>query len=166
MRHFLLLSSMAGLAGGCVNSLDGSDLTPASQGIEALCEAELVVTGTRVTPTGGAPDPGEGCLPAGTWTVTVQLAGASTCAAVPVAGSYTYEIAGTRRDTTIAAPGVVGTTRAAMHAGGNGECVGSFEHAWAAGDGTFHKVLLRPWSAEGSTVVQGRGTYELRDGQP
>lgn len=128
----------------------------------ALCESALTVTGTLAPP--GTPPAAElGCVPEGVWTVNVA-AGTGTCGDVSVANTYTYTVTGEGRDRIIEFTTATGEDVAlGIHAGGNGECEGSFEHIWPTTDGSgeFNVVLLKPWFEPGALTIQGGGSYQL-----
>jgi hypothetical protein len=128
----------------------------------ALCESTLTVTGTLAPP--GTPPAAElGCVPEGTWTLNVA-AGEGTCGDVSVANTYTYTVTGDGRDRTIAFTAATGEdVTLGIHAGGNGECEGSFEHVWPTTDGSgeYNVVLLKPYFEPGTTTILGSGTYQL-----
>jgi hypothetical protein len=125
----------------------------------ALCDAVLELSGT-LSPPGTPPTPELGCVPEGRWTVSLRV-GANDCGDVPMAAAYTYVVTGTGRDREIAVEGADGhEVNLNIHAGGNGECEGSFEHIWPAADG-FHVALLKPWFPPGSVSIVGTGSYQL-----
>ncbi len=120
-----------------------------------------------VTGNGLPPPADQGCVPAGTWNVTVQVADKGTCTDVPVKTNYKYVVSGVGRATSIdyvAAPGEEVNT--SLSAGGNGECEGSFEHVSAATDGKYNLILLKPFFAKGTVVIKGSGAYELWPSKP
>ena len=134
---------------------------------EPSCTATLTLTGMLVTGNGLPPPADQGCVPAGTWNVTVQVADKGTCTDVPVKTNYKYVVSGVGRATSIdyvAAPGEEVNT--SLSAGGNGECEGSFEHVSAATDGKYNLILLKPFFAKGTVVIKGSGAYELWPSKP
>lgn len=168
LRCLAIVAALAlpGCTLGSVDSDGPVDLDGELPG-DALCEVTLTLSGA-LAPTGGAPAPAEqGCVPDGTWTVVVEASGAGDCGDVPPLGPYVYAIAGSGRDRTITYDGPPDEDATlGMHAGGNGECEGSFEHVWSAGDGTFHVVLLKPYVDPGTTTMQGTGTYQRWSAHP
>lgn len=127
---------------------------------EAMCEAQLTLTGT-LTPPGEPPTADVGCVPEGTWTVQVTVANVGDCGEVPISSTYVYEVVGAGRDRTITYTSPGGDdANVGIHAGGNGECEGSFEHIWAA-EGGYAVMLLKPWFPPGTTTIQGTGTYQI-----
>ena len=134
---------------------------------EPKCTATLTLTGTLVTSNGLPPPADQGCVPAGTWNVTVAVADKGTCTDVPVKTSYQYVISGVGRATSIdyvAAPGEEVNT--SLSAGGNGECEGSFEHVAPATGGAYNLILLKPYFEKGTLAIKGSGSYELWPSKP
>lgn len=132
---------------------------------EALCESVLRLSGT-VAPPGGTPSPAElGCVPEGTWTVRVAVEDVGDCAAAMVGSTYTYTVVGEGRDRTISYGGPE-DSELGIHAGGNGQCEATFEHIWAAGEGRYHVLLLKPYFQPGTTTILGEGTYQLWSKRP
>lgn len=163
--------SASPLALGCCLSIacDTGAATPGlgSNENEPSCVATLTLTGNLVTSNGLPPPADQGCVPAGTWNVKVQVADKGTCTDVPVKATYQYVIAGVGRATTIdyvAAPGEEVST--SLAAGGNGECEGSFEHVSAATGGTYNLIMLKPYFDKGTLVIKGSGAYELWPAKP
>lgn len=132
---------------------------------EVLCEAQLTITGTFAPP--GTPPGAElGCVPEGTWTVNVAVGDEGDCGAVPIATTYTYTVVGTGRDQMIQYTTQTGEEIwLNIHAGGNGECEGSFEHIWPA-EGGFNVMLLKPWFEAGTQTMQGTGTFQVWNEHP
>ncbi len=139
------------------------DLTPAA----ALCESTLTMSGT-FTPPGTPPTADLGCVPEGTWAVTVTVADLGDCADAPVGSTYTYTVVGQGSDQMINYTGATGEElNSGIHAGGNGECEGTFEHIWAAdASGEFHVAQLKPYFEPGTLTIQGGGTYQLWSRHP
>jgi hypothetical protein len=134
---------------------------------EALCEVELTLGGTLQPPGGTPASPELGCVPDGVWTVTVAAAGAGGCGELPALGTFTYQVTGEGRDRTITYTGSIDPDPVlGIHAGGNGECEGSFEHVWETGDGEFHVVLLKPYVEPGTTALLGAGSYQRWSERP
>jgi hypothetical protein len=132
---------------------------------EALCEAELRLSGT-LTPPGEPPTADLGCVPEGAWRVEVAVADAGDCGDVPVKATFLYTVTGTGRDQDIEyTPAASEEITLGISAGGNGQCEGSFEHIWPEG-AQFAVVLLKPWFDPGSTAIQGVGTYQLWSEHP
>lgn len=143
--------------GGGVNTED-------DRPVEALCQANLTLSGTP-TPPGTPPTADLGCVPEGTWTVEVTISDVGDCGDVPMGSTYTYTVTGAGRDRVIAYTGGTEETTLSIHAGGNGQCEGSFEHIWET-DGGYAVGLLKPWFDPGTTTIQGTGTYQLWSEHP
>jgi len=165
MRSTLFCAAIGLALAGCgLGSVGGGDddfgYEPDPVPENALCEAQLTLTGS-FTPPGTPPGAELGCVPEGTWTINVAI-GDNDCGDVPMAGTYVYTVTGTGRDQVItySTPGAQDLALS-IHAGGNGECEGSFEHIWPADGGEFHVALLKPYFDPGTTTMQGRGTYQL-----
>ena len=136
---------MAAFAACDTGSASGT-ITDAGDGRVAKCTATLAINGTLTTPSGGTPPVDQGCVPQGTWNLTVSVADKGTCTDVPAKTNYTYTIAGTGRALTIeyAAEGNEEVEKG-VHAGGNGECEGSFIHLLPASGGQFHRCCVKPF---------------------
>ncbi len=119
-------------------------------------------------PPGAPPTADLGCVPAGTWTVSVTLPDSGDCGDVPAGiDQYVYTVTGEGRDQDVVYTAASGEdVTLSIHAGGNGECEGSFEHIWPVGDGTFHVVQLKPYFEPGTLVMLGSGTYQLWSEHP
>lgn len=142
---------------------DDDDLLPA----EALCESTLTMSGTFTTSVSPPPTAEEGCVPQGTWTVQVTVADVGDCDAAPVASTYTYTVTGQGPEQRITYTGTPGEElNSGIHAGGNGECEGTFEHIWAADGTDFHVAQLKPYFDPGTSTIQGQGTYQLWSSHP
>jgi hypothetical protein len=139
---------------------DGVDVDERPEGV--LCETALTLSGS-LTPPGTPPGAELGCVPEGTWTVNVTI-GEGDCGDVPVNATYTYVVAGVGRDQTITYDGTEDSTLG-IHAGGNGECEGTFEHL-SPGDGGHNVLLLKPYFEAGSLQIVGIGQYQLWEEAP
>ncbi len=134
---------------------------------EPTCTATLTLSGMLVTANGLPPPADQGCVPAGTWNVTVQVADKGTCTDVPVKAMYQYVVAGVGRATSIDYAAAAGEEVAtSLAAGGNGECEGSFEHITAASGGAYNLISLKPYFDKGTVVIKGSGSYELWPSKP
>jgi hypothetical protein len=129
---------------------------------QVLCEAQLTLTGT-MTPPGTPPTADLGCVPQGEWVITATV-GENDCGEVPLSGSYTYTVTGTGHETQITYGGTEQST-VGIHAGGNGNCLGSFEHIWQ-GEGGWNVLLLKPNLEPGTTTIDGTGTFQLWNKEP
>ncbi|MCA9676131.1 MAG: hypothetical protein KC464_13915 [Myxococcales bacterium] len=149
-------------------SVGGDDTVAGDDGLPelALCEAQLNVSGT-FAPEGTPPTPDLGCVPQGTWTVTMAVADAGTCGDVPALSTHVYTVTGEGRDeiVTYNDPATGEEVTVGVHSGGNGECEGSFEHIWAAPEG-YHVLLLKPYFEPGTQVMLGSGSYQLWSAHP
>jgi len=146
-----------GPGGGGGDGVDVDERPP-----EVLCEAALTLSGT-LAPEGEPPTADLGCVPQGTWTVDVTV-GEGDCGDVPVQSTYTYTVTGTGHDTLITYDGTERST-VGIHAGGDGQCLGSFEHVWQ-GDGGWNVLLLKPELEPGTTTIGGVGTFQLWNKEP
>jgi len=146
-----------GDASGSGPSVDVDERPP-----QVLCEAQLTLAGT-LTPPGEPPTAELGCVPQGTWVLQVTV-GESDCGDVPVGASYTYTVTGTGHDTLISYEGPE-TTSVGIHSGGNGNCLGSFEHIWES-EGGWNVLLLKPNLEPGTTTIDGVGTFQLWNEEP
>jgi hypothetical protein len=144
---------------------DGADDDPLPE--EALCNADATVSGT-FAPEGTPPGAELGCVPQGVWTVNVTFPSAGDCGDVPPEiDSYVYTVTGEGRDQVIDYTAATGEdVTIGIHAGGNGECEGTFEHIWPVGDGTFHVLLLKPYFEPGTQVMLGSASYQLWSSHP
>ncbi|RMH40875.1 MAG: hypothetical protein D6689_12520 [Deltaproteobacteria bacterium] len=119
------------------------------------CQAELSITGT-LTPPGTPPDPAEGCVPVGTWTLQVAVDDPGTCDQVDHESTYVYEVTGdidNGYDVTYQ-----GTPAGEVYlkiTSEGGACQGSFEHYSADGSAL---LLLKPF--EENLAISGRGYFE------
>lgn len=132
------------------------------------CESILSLTGT-LTPPGAPPTPDLGCVPQGTWSITATVDPDGECSALPaLPPQFVYLIQGVGGETDIIYQGseFADEVVSGIHAGGNGECKGSFEHIWADDDGQFHLLQLGPWNNPGELTFQGEGSYQLWDSHP
>jgi len=163
----VLLACAAGCGVGSVSDDvaigdDDSDL-PAN----ALCSSDLTISGTFVSETVPPPTADLGCVPQGVWTVEVTVGAINDCGEAPVSDTYVYTISGEGSTQVIAFTGASGEElNSGVHAGGNGQCEGSFEHIWAAEDGEFHVAQLGPYFEAGTQTMQGVGTYQLWSKHP
>jgi hypothetical protein len=122
----------------------------------ASCEHELAVTGT-LAPAGEPPLPDAGCVPEGTWTVTVTV-GDGDCAEVPVAETYVYVVGKDAAGAyTYSYPEPVDPTEQvtmSVRAAGDGSCIGTFVHR--APDESY-ELLLKPY--ESDLALAGNGSF-------
>jgi hypothetical protein len=150
----------------------GDESNPTSEN-EPTCTAVLTMSGTLTTPDGNPPS-AQGCVPLGTWNVTVATAMIGTCTAVPTKASYKYvvanpDFAGNPRGTTVTYSGTPEANEEVdtnIHAGGGGECEGTFTHVLPATGGSYHQIILKPYFDKGTVTLKGTGAYELWPKKP
>lgn len=141
---------------------DGSVMMPPER--DALCTAQLAVTGTLSAPT--APDPTMGCQPAGTWTVAVTVSDMGNCTTVPVQQSYTVDVSGSAHNEMITHDHGNGEDDELEIDGDNDSCNANFELV-VADNGKFDQITLQPTTgpfcpdqmvgSDGETVTCGTG---------
>lgn len=156
---------------GCTLGEVGDDTTPIGDDdttlpANALCESTLTLSGTFAAEAVPPPTEDQGCVPQGTWTVQVTVSDVGDCDEAPVSTSYIYTVTGEGADETVTFTGGAGELTWGIHAGGNGQCEGSFEHIWEATGGEFHVAQMSPYFAPGTTTMMGSGTYQLWSKHP
>jgi hypothetical protein len=158
----VLLACASGCGVGSVSTGDDIGDDDTTLPANALCQSELTITGTFATSTVPPPTEDLGCVPQGTWTLEIAVADVGDCEAAPVSDTYVYTVSGEGATQMIDYTGAAGEElTSGIHAGGNGQCEGSFEHIWAATDGEFHVAQLSPYFAPGTATMLGSGTYQL-----
>jgi hypothetical protein len=175
MQTSRTVNSVFGFVAAAITSTGcdpGSD-TPTEASGDPGCMAELTMSGTMVPPNGGPPTTGQGCVPFGTWNVSVTTKSLGTCTAVAAKTAYSYVVALMNpmdpRSQTIKYSGALDpkeevTTN--MTSGGNGQCEASFTHLIPATGTSYHQIILKPYFDEGTTVLKGSGAYELWPAKP
>lgn len=160
----------------CDGSVAADDPNDPLKNVE--CEAQVTLTGTFQTSLSPAPTAEEGCVPDGTWTINTTVSSMGTCAAVDVRSQYVLTVvntaaAGERPNRTVTLTGAdpAADITANIHAGGDGECLLSFESITPTADGKFHVVLLHPvvdGEVSLTNIVQGEepGSYQLWTKRP
>jgi hypothetical protein len=135
---------------------------------KALCQSTLSITGTIAPESDPPPLATDGCVPQGTWTVTIEVADKGDCADVPSIGPFTYTVTGEGHDETISSDATGEETKLQIHADDSltSACDGSFEHIWGATSGQFHVVDLRPIAIASDGTIAGDGTYQLWSAHP
>lgn len=128
------------------------------------CTTELEVTGTfatSVAQTGG-------CVPNGTWTINLSEIAGGECATTKFQAQYLVTVAGTGRARTFTLTNPAGTAerKIDISAGGNGECEMSIEEISPATLPKYHKLLIKPFTEAGGTVIAGHATYQLWSSKP
>jgi hypothetical protein len=166
----LLLASAAALS-ACDGSVAADDPNDPLKNVE--CEADVTLSGTFQTSVSPPPVATDGCVPDGTWTINTTVASMGTCATVDVRSQYVLTVVNSApmgerpiRTVTLQGAGASEEVTANIHAGGDGECLLSFESITPIGDGKFHVVLLHPvldGEVSLTAVTQGEepGHYQL-----
>lgn len=147
--------SVFGLIAGCGTG-DASGDPPQDDLPEYIdCIASLSLTGT-FTPAGTPPTPEQGCLPEGTWAVSVSVSDQGECPDVPVDAGYEFVISRDGNDNLSATFAAQGDREFRFSVSSDtGDCKANFEIAAADG---LSLILLRPLEVEGA--ISGSGDYE------
>lgn len=160
---FALVASGCGVGavgdgGGGGDGSGNGDGTGGGDGIPGLlCTAELSVTGT-LTPSPDAP-PDDGCVPNGTWEVSLALEDMGECDDVTYDASYTYEVTGSPAEGGYTVTYVEDPENPNVYLkvkGQGGACEGSFEH-WSADGKTL--LLIKPY--EEDLTIGGSAYFEV-----
>ena len=90
------------------------------------------------------------------------------CATTKFQASYVVVVAGAGRDRTFTLNNPAGTAerKFGISAGGSGECEMTLEEISPATAPKYHRLLLKPFTEAGGTVVAGSATYTLWSSKP
>ncbi len=144
-----------------------------------LCEAPLTVSGSFTSSVTPAPTAADGCVPPGTWTVNVAVAGNGDCSSVEVLPTYTVQVVNTapagerpNHEITLTNAPTGADVDASINASGNGACNLALDVLTAAPTaGQFHLVAVRayfdPVDGATRTVMAGPDSrYQLWKQRP
>ncbi len=156
----------AALAAACSPGEVADVAPPDTDRVECTTEFEVVGTfASSVTP---RPTAADGCVPNGAWTINLTDVPGGECATTKFQAQYLVTIAGTGRERTytLTNPAGAAERKFGMSAGGSGECELSLEEISPATAPTYHRLLVKPFTEAGGTVVAGSATYTLWSSKP
>ena len=163
----LVSSLVAASLGGACSPGEVADVAPPD--VERVeCTSEFEVTGTFASSVTPRPTAADGCVPNGTWTINLSEIAGGECATTKFQAQYVVTIAGQGRDRTYALNNPAGTAerKFGLSAGGGGECELSMEEISPATAPKYHRLLLKPFTEPGGTVVAGAANYTLWSSKP
>lgn len=164
----LLVSSfsVAALAGACSPGEVADVAPPDVDRVE--CTNDFEVAGTFASSVNPRPTAADGCVPNGTWTINLTEVPGGECATTKFQASYVVVVAGAGRDRTFTLNNPAGTAerKFGISAGGSGECEMTLEEISPATAPKYHRLLLKPFTEAGGTVVAGSATYTLWSSKP
>lgn len=132
------------------------------------CTTELELTGTFATSVSPAPTAADGCVPNGTWTIDVSEVPGGECATTKYQARYIIAIAGQGRERTytLTNPAGAAERKFGLSAGGSGECELTLEEISPATTPKYHRLLLKPFTEAGGSVIAGSANYTLWSSKP
>ena len=158
--------AVASLAAACSPGEVADVAPPDSERVECTTEFEVAgIFASSVTP---RPTAADGCVPNGAWTINLTEVAGGECATTKFQTQYQVTIAGSgrARTYTLTNPAGAAERKFGMSAGGSGECELSLEEISPATAPKYHRLLVKPFTEAGATVVAGSATYTLWSSKP